>query len=387
MEISNQTYMKNLIILLAGLAILTAIESCGGSPSSIEEKKAALEKLKAEQAGITDKIKTLELEIAALGDSSKNDDSKSKFIAVTPITETAYEHSIDVQGSVQGDENVTLTAKMAGSIYRLNVKAGDVVKQGQILAEIEHEIIDAQIAGLKTNLKLATELYNKQKNLWEQKVGTEIQYLQAKTNKETLEQQINSLIETEKMYKILSPIEGTIDEVYIKLGQTVAPGIPAVRVVNFGKLKVVADISESYSSAVKAGDAAMLFFPDINKQVTSAVSYAAKVINPMTRTFSIEIALPSSNVYRPNMVTQIKIVDYKKPNAIVVPVNTIQKVDGKEVVYVAQKNGPKTIAQKREVTVGSMYNDKAEILNGLTAGELLITTGFQDLTENQAIKF
>ena len=387
MQISNKTYMKNLLVLLAGLSALTTIISCGQGQSTLEQKKAAIEKLKSEQATIEDKIKTLELEIATMGDSAKADDSKSKFIAVTPLMPQIFEHSIDVQGNVDGDENVTLTAKMAGSINRVYVKAGDAVKQGQTLAEIEHEIIDAQIEGLKTNLRLATELFNKQKNLWEQKVGTEIQYLQAKTNKEALEQQMNSLIETEKMYRVIAPIAGTVDEVYIKTGQTVAPGVPAIRVVNFGKLKVVADISESYASAVKSGDEALLFFPDINKKVKSTVSYTAKVIHPMSRTFGIEIYLPSENVYRPNMVTQIKIIDYKKSNAMVVPVNTIQKVDGKEVVYVAVKNGLKTIAQKREVVVGSMYHDKAEILSGLTEGDLLITTGFQDLTENQSIKF
>ncbi|MFN5545494.1 MAG: biotin/lipoyl-binding protein, partial [Bacteroidota bacterium] len=134
--------MKNLLVLLAGLAALTAIISCGQGQSTLQEKKAAIEKLKSEQAAIEDKIKTLELEIAKMGDSAIADDSKSKFIAVTPLLPQIFEHSIDVQGSVEGDENVTLTAKMAGSINKVYVKAGDEVKQGQTLAEIEHEIID-----------------------------------------------------------------------------------------------------------------------------------------------------------------------------------------------------------------------------------------------------
>lgn len=378
--------MKTLIHLLTGLAILTAIASCGGK-NDIEAKKAKLESLKTEQASIAEQIKTLEDEIASMGDTAKTEDSKAKFVAITTINNQTFEHSIDVQGRVEGDENVTVNAKMGGSISRLNVKAGDVVREGQILAEIEHEMTDAQIADLKTNLKLATEVYNKQKNLWEQKVGTEIQFLQAKTNKESLEQKLNQLVESEKMYKIISPINGTVDEVNIKVGQVTGPGMPCVRVVNFGKLKVKADISESYASAVKTGDDALLVFPDINKTVRSTVSYSAKVISPMTRTFGVEINLPSENVYRPNMVTQIKIVDYKNTNAIVVPVNTIQKVDGKDIVFVAVKEGSQTVATKREVKVGYMYNDKAEIVSGLNPGEQLITTGFQDLTDKQAIRF
>ncbi len=386
MEITNKTYMKTLIHLMIGLAILTAITSCGGD-KGIEAKKAELEQLKAKQAEIAEQIKTLEVEIASSGDTTSAEDAKAKYIAVTPVSAETFEHSIDVQGRVEGDENVTITAKMGGSISRINVKAGDIVREGQILAEVEHEMTDAQIADLKTNLKLATEVYNKQKNLWEQKVGTEIQFLQAKTNKESLEQKLNQLVENEKMYKIISPINGTVDEVNIKPGQVVGPGMPCARVVNFGQLKVKADVSESYSSNIKTGDETLLVFPDINKSVKSSVSYTAKVINPMTRTFAVEIDLPSENVYRPNMVVQVRVIDYKKPNSIVVPINTVQKIDGKDVVFVAVEKGKGKVAQKREVAVGAMYNGKAEIISGLTSGEQLITTGFQDLTENQAVRF
>ncbi len=173
----------------------------------------------------------------------------------------------------------------------------------------------------------------------------------------------------------------------MKIGQVAAPGVPAIRVMNFGKLKVKADISESYANQISEGNIVQVIFPDINKTVQSSVSYAGKVINPMTRTFGVEIALPSDNAYRPNMIAQIKVVNYKNEKAIVVPVNTIQKIDGQDVVFVAEDENGKLLAKKREVKVGSTYSDKAEILGGLQEGEQLITTGFQDLTENQTLRF
>lgn len=373
-----------------GAAALAALllTACGGGADTLEAKKAKLEQLKAEQSDLATAIKTLEDEISSAGDSSGAAmDAKAKVVAVTPVATQTYEHNIDVQGQVEGDENVTLVAKMAGSISSLYVKAGDKVSEGQVLAEVEHDMTKAQIADLKANLDLAREMYNKQSKLWEQQIGSEIQYLQAKANKESLEQKMAQLLEAEKMHKFISPINGTVDDVGLKIGQVVAPGLPAIRVVNFGNLKVRADISESYASTIRQGDSVLLYFPDINKRVNSVVSYSAKVIDPMTRTFTIEIKLPSEDVYRPNMVAQIKVVNYRNDKAITVPINTIQKIDGQNIVFVADQEDGQTVAKKREVTIGSMYNNKAEILDGLKEGEQLITTGFQDLTEGQVLKF
>lgn len=380
--------MKNLIQLILGIAVITAITSCGGG-NSLDAKKAKLEKLKSQQIEISEAIKTLEQDIASAGDSTTNvdDDVRAKFIAVRPVNVGVFEHSIDVNGRVEGDENVTLTAKMGGSVDKIYVKAGDKVSVGQVLAEIEHDITSAQLADLKANLELAREVFNKQSKLWEQKVGTEIQFLQAKTNKESLEQKLTQLAEQEKMYKVISPISGIVDDMSLKIGQVVAPGTPAARVVNFGKLKVKAEVSESYATQIEEGNQVKLNFPDINKSVESSVSYASKVINPMTRTFTVEIALPSDNSYRPNMVAQIKVINYKNDKAICVPINTVQKIDGVDVVFVAVEEGGKLLAKKREVKVGSTYGDKTEILEGLSEGAQLITTGFQDLTENQIVKF
>ncbi len=384
-QITNKQYMRTLLHIILGLSLLAFIASCGGAEST-ESKKAKLEKLKASQMEIADQIKALELDLQNSGDTS-NQVKKMKDVMVVKLEPRVFTHSIDVQGRVEGDENVTVTVKMAGTINRLAVTAGSSVKAGQVMAEIDNEAMQAQMADLKNSYELAKDMYNKQKALWDQKVGTEMQYLQAKSTKESLEQKIRQLQETLEMYKIKAPFSGTVDEVSVKLGQTVGPGMPAIRVVNLQKLKVRADLAEAYSSKVQIGNTVNLFFPDINKTTVSKVAYSGKVINIMTRTFTVDIDLPSDNTYRPNMVSQVSIVDYTSNNAITVPVNTVQNIDNKNYVYVATSEKGMQVARKREVLVGEIYNGIAEIKSGLNPGDLLISTGFSNLNDGELLKF
>lgn len=385
MNITNKEYMKNLFRLLIGIAMITAIASCGGG-NTADKKKADLEKLKAQYTELGEKIKSLESELSTNGDSSTVN-VKMKDVAVTALQIGTFVHSIDVQGHIEGDENVMVIAKMPGTLIRLSVNAGDQVKAGQVLGEIESTTMAAQLADLKTNYALVKDVYLKQKALWDQKVGTELQFLQAKTNKESLEQKINQLNETIDMFKIKAPFSGTVDEVMAKIGQTVGSGSPVLRIVNLNKLKVKAELAESYSASVHTGDKVNLAFPDINKSVSSTVLYTGKVINPMTRTFNVEVALPSDNIYRPNMVAQVGIIDYQNNKALVVPINTIQNIDGKDYVFVASVKNGKKEATKKEVKVGLIYNGKAEIVNGLNEGDMLITTGYVNLNEGELLRF
>lgn len=385
---NNITSMKsNINYILSGFALIGmfALVSCG-SNSTLDQKKKELDKLKSEQASINEKIKKLAEEISVL-DTAAIKGNKEKTVAVTKIVPGYFQHSIDVQGRVDGDENIAISAKMGGPVTRLNVSVGDIVHKDQILAEIDNKLVRTQIADIKAKLAIATDLYYKQKTLWDQKIGSEVQYLQAKNQKESLENGLATLNENLDMYLIKSPISGTVDNLNIKLGQSVAPGMPCVQVVNFGSLKIKADLSESYSANVDNGDDAEVVFPDINRTLKSKVDYVAKAINPMTRTFGVEIKLPSDNNFRPNMVAVVRIVDYKKTNALVVPVNAIQTADGKQYVFVAVQKGKTMIAQKRDVKTGPMYNGKAEIIEGLNPGDQLISTGFQDLNDNEIIRF
>ncbi len=378
--------MKNGKVIIAIISIISIIlTSCGGG-NAIEKKQAQLEKLKAEQADLAIKVKTLEDEIKA-GGATIEKREKVVNVAVTNVETSNFKHFIDVQGRVDGDENTTISAKVPGLVLNVLAKPGSVVKAGQVLAELDGNAIRKQIQSMETNLSLVTELYNKQKALWEKQVGSEIQYKQAKTNKESLEQQIASMREQLAMYKITSPVNGTIDVVNLKVGQTAAPGMPYFSIVNFNKLKVKADVAESYANKIKQGNDVVITFPDIDKTINTKITYSGKGISALNRTFGVEVALPSDDSYLPNMIAVVKIIDYAKNDVIVIPVNCIQNADGENFVYVAVKEGNRTIAKKRVVNVGVTYNDKAEIIGGLDKGEQLITEGYSDLNDGELIKF
>jgi membrane fusion protein, multidrug efflux system len=377
--------MKNAKVIIAILSVISIImTSCGGN--TIEKKQAKLEKLKTQQTDLTTEIKALEEEIKLSGVKTEKRE-KIVNVAVTNVETSNFKHFIDVQGRVDGDENTTISAKVPGLVLNVLVKPGSVVKAGQVLAELDGNAIRKQIQSMETNLSLVTELYNKQKALWEKQVGSEIQFKQAKTNKESLEQQISSMREQLSMYKITSPVNGTIDVVNLKVGQTAAPGMPYFSIVNFNKLKVKADVAESYANKIKQGNDVVITFPDINKTINTKITYSGKGISALNRTFGVEVALPSDDSYLPNMIAVVKIIDYAKNDVIVIPVNCIQNADGENFVYVAVKEGSRTIAKKRVVNVGVTYNDKAEIIGGIAKGEQLITEGYSDLNDGELIKF
>ena len=377
--------MKNITIIFSTIFVASLLAACGGS-NSADAKKAQLEKLKTQQAEITAQIATLQDEILAMGDSLNKEEDRSKVIALTPVTKQNFIHAIDVQGRVDGDENITYSAKVPSSVTKINVKVGQHVSKGTILAELDSKVSKAQLDALKKQYELVKVLYEKRKELWDQKVGSEIEFLQAKNQKESLEKQMDAAKEGLDMYYIKADFNGTIDQVSIKVGQNVAPGIPCITAVNPDALKVKADLSEAYSSLVKTGDAAKITFPDIQKTISAKVSYSSKTIDPMSRTFNVEINLPNDNDLHPNMVAELKVIDYNKPNAIVVPINAIQQIDGDQIVFVAMKQGDKLIAKKVSVKVGKQYNGISEILSGLNEGDNVISVGFQDLTDGQTVK-
>lgn len=376
--------MKTISTIVLSTAIVL-LAACGGQ--SLEDKKKKLEELTAKQAELTSQIAELKEEIAKSGDSTDSkENNRIKLVAVTPVAKQVFMHAIEVQGQVDGDENITYGAKVPAVVSKIYVKVGDRVSAGQVLAELDNKNVKANLDALKKSFELVNTLYEKRRALWEQKVGSEIEYIQAKNNKESLEKQITAAKEGLDMYTIRADYEGVVDLVNVKVGQMIAP-TGGITVVNPSALKVKAELSESYLSRVKSGDNVSINFPDLNKVVSAKVTYASKSINPSTRTFAVEVGLPASADLHPNMVAELKITDYEKPNSIVVPINTIQDLDGEKVVFIAVKKGNETVAKKAVVTVGQMYGTSAEVLAGLNEGDALITTGFQDLVDGQALKY
>ncbi len=367
--------MKQTIIILTVLSLITA---CGGM-----DKKAQLEALKKQQESLSQQIEQLEEEIKKDGgDSTKK---KINLVQAAPITAKTFLTYIDVQGKVDADENVSISSEMPGTLIKISVKVGDDVTKGQVLAETDAKAIQQSISALQTSLDLVNQLYEKQKALWEQKVGTEVQYLQAKANKESLEKQLSTLQEQLRMTKIISPIDGTVDAIDVKLGQAVAPGFPAMRIVNFGNLKVKADLAESYIGRVKKGDHVKVYFPDTNDSTESVINYSSRSINAVTRTFSIEALLAHTKDYHPNMVSKIKINDYKSAIPVIsVPVKLIQNdLNGEKFVFVAA--GDKAV--KKLIKTGHEYSGKIEILDGLKEGDRLITEGYDNINEGDLVSY
>lgn len=359
------------------LLIITLMVACG-EPTP----EAKLAELKKKEADLKQQIATLEKSIKKVDTTEQ----KKKSVVVIPVEDTVFEHYIDVQGSVDARENVNVSSKVPGIITAIHVKEGESVSKGQALAQVDDQILRANMAELRTQLDLANTMFQKQQNLWNQKIGSEVQYLNAKNQKESLERRIATLQDQMGQARIISPINGTVDAVIVKLGDNASPGSAAFRVVNGSNLRIVANVAEAYASKVKTGDQVVLDFPDINKQVRTKIGFASKVIDPVSRTIRVEIPLQNDPALRPNMIARLKIVDYVAPKAVVIPVNIIQYSLGKPYVILAQNQGGKLIAKRREIEMGRTYNDKAEIKDGLQAGEQIVTIGYQGLNDNDLIQ-
>jgi RND family efflux transporter MFP subunit len=379
LNISTQKTMKTLYTLIFATLFLSA---CGGKQAA--DPKAELAELKKQQADISTRIKLLEKEIAATGTTAGK--AKQYEVVVKELTATLFTHYLDVYGKVDVDENVNVTAMIPGTVKKVYVKSGQRVSEGQLLAELDNEATLAGIEEAKTGLAFAVEMFNKQKKLWDQKIGTEVQYLGAKNAKDQAEKRLATLNETLDMSKIKSPISGNVDEVILKVGQATAPGAPGIRVVNMSGLKAVADVAESFAGKVKEGNDVVVRFPDLNKEVNGKVSFSSKVINQLNRTFFVEVNLAGNDDYQPNMLAIMKIVDYQKNDAVVVPVNTIQNSEEGQYVIVAESKDGKLVAAKRNVKVGYTYESNCEITEGLKPGDKVVVTGFQDLNTGDLLK-
>ncbi|MFZ7124375.1 MAG: efflux RND transporter periplasmic adaptor subunit [Candidatus Pollutiaquabacter aromativorans] len=364
------------------LTTLTIVLYACGSGS---DKHAELEKLKKEQATLKEKITALEAEIAQ-SDTSKNDE-KSKLVAIKEMKPETFKHYIEIQAKVDGDEDVIVSPESMGNITSLQVQAGDRVVKGQLLATIDDRMIRQGVAEAQTQLDLATQVFNRQKNLWDQKIGSEIQFLQAKTNKEALEKRVASLQEQLEMTRIKSPINGTVDQVDIKIGQAVAPGMPAFRVVNLNALKVTGEVAESFISKVNRGNETIISIPDMGKEINTKLDYAGRAINTLNRTFNVEVRLsPKDGELHPNMVAVMKIVDYSAASTFVVPIAAIQKSSDGEYVFVAVQEGGRLVAKRKKVSAGMIYNGMIEVREGLAEGDQVVTAGFQSIIEGDPIR-
>jgi membrane fusion protein, multidrug efflux system len=372
--------MKKLINITLTLAVAVIVASCS---SASKDKQTQLEELKKQQKEIADKIKKLEAEVQPANAVVA---VKSKEVGVKELKPDVFNYVLQTQGGVEAEENIMVSAKTPGIVTGVYVKEGQSVSQGQVLAQVDNSLILKGIEELKSGLEMANIVYERQKSLWDQKIGTEIQYLTEKNKKESLEKKLATMNEQNEMSRIKSPINGSIEEVVAKVGENTAPGMPAFRVIGTRNLKVVANISEAYISQIKLGNTAQVEFMDQGKGFNGRVSFVGKNIDPLSRTFSVEVPIPAGSVARPNMSSTVNIIFNTLPSALAVPVNVVQTINNQKVVYVAEDNKGQLIARKRVVEVGGIYNNMAEIKSGLKTGDKIITFGYQGLNDGELVK-
>jgi RND family efflux transporter MFP subunit len=320
----------------------------------------------------------------------KDDKTTATIVSVQSLTSQPFNHYIEVQGRIDGNENIGVSPRTVGVVTRVVVSEGQSVRKGQLLAELDADVLKRNLSDLQSQLTFVTDLYEKQKALWEQKIGSEVQYLTAKNNKESAENRIASLKDQINMSSISSPIEGTVEDIPIKVGQLAQVGVPAFRVINFSKVKAVADVGEAYSSKIKTGDQVKIFLPDFNAELEQKVTFASKFINPTNRTFNVEVELPPSKelVYRANMIAIIRIKDYSNPSTIAISQNFIQSSkDEGFYVFLAKQENNKKVARKAYIKTGVTYNGLTEILGGLKEGDQIVSAGYKDLYDGQIIDY
>jgi len=350
-----------------------------------QDKTAQLNKLRKQQDDLTNQINKLKSEV---DDPAKT--VKMLRVTVEPAKPGVFKHYIEVQGKLDGEDNVDVFPEASGVIDEVLVTVGQKVYKGQPLAHIDKGPARDQLKALETQYQFASETYDKQQRLWDQKIGSEVQYLQAKSTKEQLESQIAATRKQIDMMTIKAPIDGTVEEVNVKVGQFTSSAIatPPFRVLNFSIIKVKAEVAEAYSHEVNVGDAVLVYLPDLDKEITATISTASRYINPTNRTFTVEVRLkPDNTGYKANMVAVLKINDYKAANTISVSVNYIQTDPNGNFVYVAQKDGEKNVAKKMFIEQGQSYNGQVEITKGLKAGDLIVTSGYLDLEPGELINF
>jgi RND family efflux transporter MFP subunit len=374
--------MKRIVGILT-LALMLGLAACGGN-----NKEAQLKQLKSEQESIAKQIAELEAELKAEGKTVATV-KKTVPVSVEPVQQDTFRHYLEVQGKVDFDQNVLVSAKVPGVLTSVRVERGDRVSKGQVMATIDAQVLEQNLAELRTRLDLTRIAYEKQKNLWDQKIGTEMQYLTAKNNKDALERSLAALQQQRDQFNIKAPISGVVDDVMPNEGESVAPGFGIIRVINTQGGKIVAEVSEAYQSKLNKGDEAIVFFPDLNREVETKVDVVGNFINPTSRTFTVELRLKNGNEInlRPNMVAVVRIQDYKNEGIVVLPVNLVQKDEKANYVYVAQKVGDKYVAARKEIKTGMSYKGKVEVLSGLSNNDQVITAGYQSVNEGQPVVF
>lgn len=332
--------------------------------------------------GIESKIKTLENKMTA------REEKHLIPVSVKEMQPETFNHYIITYGEVEAKHYANISPEMNGRIEKIFVAEGERVSKGQLLVSLNTDAIENQIKGVKSSLELATKTFNKLDTLWKQNIGSEIEYLSAKNNKESLESQLESLQAQKRMSQIRAPFNGIVDKIFPKEGEIASPGFPVIEFVNLDKLTITADVSEAYVGKINKGQLVELSFsalPDVS--IKTPIIRVSKVINSSSRTFEIEMEIDNiGEKIKPNLVSSIKIRDFSSENAFVVPSLAIRKDISGHYVYTVTKKDKKNIVDKKYISTALSYEENTMVKEGLKKGDQVVVKGFHLVSAGVPVK-
>ncbi|WP_423129323.1 efflux RND transporter periplasmic adaptor subunit [Gaoshiqia sp. Z1-71] len=381
MKTIDVTTMKKLN-RIGVFALAALLAACSGTPdNSAEAKRKELNGYKQELHQLEQKIALLERELKEAADIEYVE------VVLNRVEPRFFEHFFEVTGSVEADQEVNVSPEGSGQILEIKVKEGQRVAKGAVLAVLNSEPINRTIEEVKINLELAKTTFDRQQKLWDQNIGSELQYLQAKSAKESLERQLEGLMAQQDMSIIKAPVDGIIDVIYQKQGQIASPQIPFGKLVNIERIKIYADVTEAYLTKIKEGDDVLVNFPSIGRSVSTKIRQIGNYIDPGNRTFRIRLDLQNSDkLIKPNMDAVVKIRDYVADQAIVIPSLLIKEDFKGKYTFIAENNGKYLAAKKIYVNPGVSDNNVTEVREGLTAGMEVISEGFSQVFDGSAVR-
>ena len=380
--------MKKILIIITLSILLIACNS--------SEKNQSIDSIIASKdvKAITAKKAELQLQLTQIDEALATLDVNKEveaLVTAVKLKDTTFNHYLEVQGSVNTNENVLIQPEFPGNLVQLNVKAGQKVSKGQVLGRTDDGGMSQQLASAENQYALAKTTFERQKNLWNQKIGSEIQYLQAQAQMISAQKAVAQINAQIAKTVIRAPFSGTIDEVYVEKGEVVSASSQGLmRIVNLGNMYVSTSIPETYIGKLKIGTEVDVFLTSLNKTYKGRVRQIGNFINPNNRSFGIEVSVPNpENLLRPNQVAKMKVIDYVSKNAVVVPTNVIQQDSKKNsfVYTVINSTGKSGIAKKVIVKTGQSSDNVTEILSGLDSDAIIVTEGMNTISDGMKLNF
>lgn len=378
--------MKHLLIITLTTILFFACNSGTEEtyPEDLAGKKTLLKEKRTELKEIAALVEQLQTEIEEMDSSIVK---KLPLVTTMPVRTTDFAHFTDIQGVVEANDLVAISSETGGRIIQLSIDEGSYVRKGQLVGKVDLESVEKQIVELETQLELADELYERQKRLWDQKIGTEVQLLQAENNKKRLEKSLETIKVQLNKAEFYAPAAGVVEMLNVKQGEVAGPGAPIAMILNTSSVKITADLPETLIQAVQKGQSIEAEIPALGWQKMVRITEIARTIDPTNRTLKVEamISNPSGKI-KPNLLASMKIKDLALENVVTIPVELLQQeVGGKDFVYIVENGQEGKVAKKIYVETGESYNNQIVITDGLRGGESIVVKGSRSVANNEAV--